>query len=445
MLSVMQWRQWSFIALALVFGFALGWLMRSSVSGGRKVALKMVLAQLKSNDPVQRVEAAWSLASNPTPEVADELANLLLDREDHVRLAAAVALARIGEPAISPTLRVVKKASEEAAKNPQQPFHFLPGQFFKQPRDAAVFILTHIARSSEGAKRIAKLLESRDPLELGIAQQSLQQVGASALPAILPYLKHERREVRFATLSIISACGEQAIDTLRKFIIEGKEEPKTQLDQDTLQMAVYSLGNTRSDRALPVLKEALKNPLLEAAAWQAIGNLRTEGAKNFLLEQSQKFVKEGKNPSPAMISAIGASQIAEAIPYIRQWLKSSEPSVQESAALALGMLRDKSAVPLLTPLLQAEDIGLASAAASSLGLLAEPQALPALYKALERVKNPSDLQVVLNALTAIQSINERSSIPILENFLRRPDLPEVVREQAKRVLEYLQRYGRPSI
>ncbi len=440
----MQWRQWSLAALALVIGFILGWLVRSSISGKKEVVSRKVLAQLKSNDPVQRVEAAWTLASNPTPEVADELANLLLDREDHVRLAAAVALARIGEPAILPTLRVVKKATEEAAKNPQQPFHFLPGQFFKQPREAAVFILTHIARSSEGAKKVAKLLESHDPLELGIAQQALQQVGAPALPAILPYLKHERREVRFAALSVVSACGEQAIDTLRKFIVESKEEPKTQLDQETMQMAVYSLGNTHSDKALPVLKEALKNSLLEAAAWQAIGNLRTEGAKKFLLEQSQKFVKEGKNPPPAMISAIGASQITEAIPYIRQWLKSSDPRVQEAAALALGMLRDKSAVPLLIPLLEAKDIGLASAAANALGLLAEPQALPALYKALERVKNPSDTQVVLNSLTAIQSINERSSIPVLENFLRRPDLPEVVKEQTKRVLDYLQRYGRPS-
>jgi len=440
----MQWRHWSLAALALVIGFILGWLVRSSISGKKEVVSRKVLAQLKSNDPVQRVEAVWALASNPTPEVADELANLLLDREDHVRLAAAVALARIGEPAILPTLRVVKKATEEAAKNPQQPFHFLPGQFFKQPREAAVFILTHIARSSEGAKKVAKLLESHDPLELGIAQQALQQVGAPALPAILPYLKHERREVRFAALSVVSACGEQAIDTLRKFIVESKEEPKTQLDQETMQMAVYSLGNTHSDKALPVLIEALKNSLLEAAAWQAIGNLRTEGAKKFLLEQSQKFVKEGKNPPPAMISAIGASQITEAIPYIRQWLKSSDPRVQEAAALALGMLRDKSAVPLLIPLLEAKDIGLASAAANALGLLAEPQALPALYKALERVKNPADTQVVLNSLTAIQSINERSSIPVLENFLRRPDLPEVVKEQTKRVLDYLQRYGRPS-
>lgn len=440
----MQWRQWSMAALALIIGFALGWLVRGSTGGEKKIALKKVLNQLKSNDPVQRVEAAWALASNPIPEAADELAKLLLDREDHVRLAAAVALARIGEPAILPTLQVVKKSAEEAAKNPQQPFHFLPGQFFKQPRDAAVFILTHIARSSEGAKKVAKLLESHDPLEIGIAQQALQQVGSPALPAVLPYLRHARREVRFAALSVISACGEEAIDTLRKFVVESKEEPKTQLDQETMQMAVYSLGNTQSDKALPVLKEALKNPLLETAAWQAIGNLRTDGSKKFLLEQAKRFVKEGKNPPPAMVSAIGASQITEAIPYIRQWLKSPDPRVQEAAALALGMLRDKDAVPLLIPLLNAKDIGLASAVANALGLLAEPQALPALYRALERVKNPSDLQVVLNALTAIQSINERSSIPVLENFVRRPNLPKAVQEQAKRVLDYLQRYGRPS-
>jgi len=135
--------------------------------------------------------------------------------------------------------------------------------------------------------------------------------------------------------------------------------------------------------------------------------------------------------------------LTEAVPYLRQWLRSSDPRVQEQAALALGMLRDKDAVPLLIPLLEAKDVGLASATANALGILADPRALPALYKALQRVKNPADIQVVLNSLTAIQSINERSSIPVLEKFLRQPGLPEIVGEQAKRVIEYLQRYGRP--
>jgi len=135
--------------------------------------------------------------------------------------------------------------------------------------------------------------------------------------------------------------------------------------------------------------------------------------------------------------------LTEAVPYLRQWLRSSDPRVQEQAALALGMLRDKDAVPLLIPLLEAKDVGLASATANALGILADPRALPALYKALKRVKNPADTQVVLNALTAVQSINERSSIPVLEEFLRQHGLPEIVSEQAKRVIEYLQRYGRP--
>lgn len=439
----MPLRKWLIVLIALVIGFVLGWSICGFVSLDRSFNAEEVFKRLKSADPVQRVEAAWDLASNPIPDSAEELANLLLDPEDHVRLAAAVALARIGEPAILPTLRVVRKAAEEAARNPQQPFHFLPGQFFKQPRDAAVFILTHIARSTRGAKEVAKLIESRDPIEVGIAQQALQQVGAPALPVILPYLEHERKEVRFTALSIISACGEKAIDFLRKFVIENKEEPKTLLDQETKQRAVSALGETKSDKALPVLKEALKDPLLETAAWEAIGNLRTEGAKKFLFEEMKKFVKEGKNPPPAMISAIGSSQLVEAIPYLRQWLRSSDPRVQEKAALALGMLRDRDSVPILISLLQDKDLGLSEAAANALTMLADSRALPALYKTLERVKNPTDIQVVLNALTAIQSINERSSIPVLENFLSKPNLQEIVRERAKQVLEYLQRYGRP--
>ncbi|MCS7263360.1 MAG: HEAT repeat domain-containing protein [Armatimonadetes bacterium] len=439
----MKGSQWANAFFALVIGFVLGLLIGIRFSSGRNFVVRSAFERLKSADPVQRIEAAWDLAMNPNREAVNELANLLLDREDHVRLAAAVALARIGELAILPTINVVKKAAEESAKNPQQPFHFLPGQFFRHPRDAAIFILTNIARSSEGAKKVAKLLESKDPLEVGIAQQSLQQVGASALPSILPYLRHGRREVRFAALSVISAYGDKAIDSLRKFVVENKEEPKTLLDQETKQMAVYALGNTQSDRALPILKEALKDPLLETAAWQAIGNLRTDGAKKFLLEQVKRFFKEGKNPSPALISAIGSCQLAEAIPYLRQWLRSTDPRVQESAAMALGMLRDKDSLPVLISLLPAKDVGLASAAANALAMLADSRALPALYKTLERVNNPADTQVVLNALTAIQSINERSSIPVLEDFMAKHKLPEIVQEQAKRVLEYLQRYGRP--
>ncbi len=438
-----QWRTWLIVAAAAVLGFGLGWWARGTVSHSTP-SFETLLAQLKSADPIQRTESAWAIAAHPKPEMAEELAKLLLDREDHVRLAAAVALARIGEPAIVPMLRVVREATEQAAKNPRQPFHFLPGQFFRQPQEAAEFVLTHIARSSEGAKVVAKLLESRDPNEVALAQRALHQVGPIAFKTVLPYLNHQRREVRLAALSVLSGGGEQAIDVLRRFIIESKEEPKTLLDQEVRQMAVYTLGNTRSDKALPVLKEALKNPLLETAAWQAIGNLRTESAKRFLAEQVEHFAKGRKKPPTALLHAVGAAQLTEALPFLRQWLQSADPRVQEAAALAIGMLRDQKSLPLLIPLLtESKDTGVAAAAATAIGQIADPQSLPALYKVLEQAKYPAQTQVVINALTAIQSINERSAIPVIEKFLTRSDLPDTVRQHAEYVRDMLQRMGRP--
>lgn len=426
-------RRWLVISIAfLLVGFALGWLVRSAWIGGETIP-RWALAKLRSADPVQRTEAAWALAAHPTPEVAEPLAKLLEDKEDHVRLAAAVALARIGEPAINPIMKVVSEA--EVAT-------YLPGQFFRQPREAAVFILTHIARSSDGAKTVAKLLESKNPTEVGVAQEALRNVGAAAMSAVLPYLNSDRREVRFAALSVIGSCGEAGIDPLRKFLLEDKKERQTPLDQETHQMAVYALGNTRSDKALPVLKEALKDPQLETAAWHAIGNLRTEGAKKFLLGQAEQFIKERRDPPPPMVTAIGAMQLPEAKPYLFRWLQSSNPRVQEAAALSLGMLREREAVPQLVASLKSKDIGVASAAASALGSIADERALPALYKALERANKPAEAQVVISALGAIQSINERAALPVLEAFLKKPNLPPVIREQAKRVAEYLRQYGR---
>ncbi len=435
-------RRWLVIGGALLLvGFGLGWLVRGAWTDS-KATPRWALAKLRSADPVQRSEATWALAAHPFPEAADQLAQLLLDKEDHIRLVAAVALSRMGEPAIAPVLQVVRNIAEQSARNPQQPFHFLPGQFFRQPREAAVFILTHIARSSDGAKTVAKLLESDNPTEVGVAQEALRNVGAAALPTVLPYLNSDRREVRFAALSVIGACGEAGIDPLRKFLLEGKRESQTLLDQETRQMAIYALGSTRSDKALPVLKEALKDPQLQTAAWQAIGNLRTDGAKKFLLEQAKQFIKEKRDPPPTMVTAMGAMQLPEIKPYLFRWLQSSNQRVQEAAALALGMLREREAVPQLMALVLSKDVGVAAAAASALGSIADERALPALYKALERVEKPAEFQIVISALGAIQSINERAALPAVEAFLKKPNLPSVISEQAKSVAEYLRQYGR---
>jgi HEAT repeat protein len=263
------------------------------------------------------------------------------------------------------------------------------------------------------------------------------------MKAVMPNLDHPRREVRVAALSVLGAYGDAAIDALRRFVLEnGREKVKTPVDMEMRQMAVYALGNTRSDRALPILREVLKDPQLASAAWQAIANLQTDAAKRFLLSQARRFAQERQSPPYHLVIALGAAQIQEAKPLLMQWLRSSDPRVQESAILAIGMLRVREAVPTLIPLLNSSDVGVAAAAANALGILGDPQTVPALCQVLTNAKETPRLQVVLNALSALQAIGSREALPSVQALLKMPDLSPLVREQAKQVAEHLQRFGR---
>jgi len=444
-------RFWVGILIALLIGFIAGWFTRSLFLGGTP---RWVWAKLKSADPTQRCEAALFLAAHPDPKGADALAPLLLDKDEQVRLLAAIALARLGKPALPALVQTFRKANEEAARNPNQPFYFLPGQMLRNHREAVLFVLSHWAKSSSTAPMVAELLGDKDPQVVRVAQDALRQGGATAMKAVMPYLDHPRREVRVAALSVLGAYGDAAIDALRRFVLEnGSEKVKTPLDMEIRQMAVYALGNTRSDRALPLLKEALKDPQLASAAWQAIANLQTDAAKRFLLSQARRFGQERPSPPYHLVIALGAAQIQEAKPLLMQWLRSSDPRVQESAIFAIGMLRVREAVPTLIPLLNSSDVGVAAAAANALGLLGDPQAVPALCQVVMRgagrgtgqltnAKETPRLQVVLNALSALQAIGSREALPSVQALLKMPDLSPLVRQQAKQVAEHLQRFGR---
>lgn len=437
---VMKRRQSLFgltFAVALFFGFLLGWWGHGAFrERGKRGQTLQALQGLKSADPVQRTEAAWRLAADPDPKFTDELAPLLMDEEDHVRLAAAVALARVGIPAIPAVLRVIR---EESRKR-DRPFHFLPGQFFRNPREAGVFILTHIARSSLGAREVAKLLGNEDPTVVRIAQEALEKVGPSAMPAILPYLRSEKRTVRLAALSVLGGYGDKAVDVLRRLLLD--EKASSRWDAQTRQMAVYVLGRTKSDRALSILRELLKDTQLKRAAWQAIGNLRTEGAKAFLLGQARRYKKAKRPPPIGLIQALGASQVPQAKPFLLEWLKDEHSRVREAAATAIGMLLSvtpmEEAKPILLHLLNDREPFVAAAAARALGRFADPETLPDLLKALKR----PHLVVQFAVLDALQTVGDRKALPALERFIRQKEVPKPIRQRAERVADYLRRYGR---
>lgn len=432
-------RFWVGILIALLIGFMGGWFAQSLFLSGTP---QWVWTKLRSSDPTQRCEAALFLAVHPNPQGAEELTKLLVDDDEQVRLAAAIALARLGEPALPTLLKAFRKANEQATRNPNQPFHFLPGQVLRNHREAVLFVLRYWASSSATAPMVAKLLGDNDPQVVSVAQDALRQGGVTAMKAVLPYLNDSRRPVRVAALSVLGAYGDAAIDVLRRFVLEnGSKKIKTPEDLEIRQMAVYVLGSTHSDRALPILREALKDPQLAPIAWQAIGNLQTNAARQFLLDQARQFAREGRSPPYPLIIALGSAQIQEAKPLLLQWLRSSNPRIQEGAVLAIASLRAREAVPTLSSLLNSSDIGVAAAAANALGILGDPQAVPALCQVLAQAKDTKRQQVILNALSALQVIGSRQALPAVQGLLKNPQLPTIVRQQAQQVADYLQRRG----
>lgn len=430
------------VGVAFLIGIAVGgvstWWLKSVLP---TVRWREVVTQLSSADPVQRSDAAWFFAMHPAPQAAKALTQALLDDDDQVRLAAAVALTRLGDPALAPLLNLVRRSEEEARRDPQKPVHFLPGQFLRRPRDAAVFILSQWAKSSQKVHLVTRLLTSQDPLEVSIAQDALRQGGAPAMRAVLPLLQHKRREVRLAALSVLGAYGDAAVDTIGKFLTENGQTAKTPADQEVRQIAVYVLGGTQSDRAFPFLKQALKDPQLAPAAWQAIGKLGTATAKRFLLEQAHRFAKEQQMPPTQLVVALGSAQVDDARPLILQWLNAPAPRVQEAAALAAGMMRMQDAVPVLIRLLNAADIGVAAAAANALGIIGDPRSFTALCHTLTQANQPTRWQVVVSALSALQSLRRRDAVPAIEQLLKTPNLPPLVRQQAEQTARYLRQFG----
>ena len=116
---------WAAVLVSFFIGLIAGWFAKSLLPSGTP---RGVWAKLQSADPTQRCEAALFLAAHPDPKGAEALASLLLDKDEQVRLIAAVALARLGKPALPALLKVFRKANEEVLRNPNQPFHFLPGK-----------------------------------------------------------------------------------------------------------------------------------------------------------------------------------------------------------------------------------------------------------------------------------------------------------------------------
>ncbi len=417
------------VAVGLAIGFGFGMIV------GRRRA-DVVAPDLTSPHPSVRADAIWQLVVQPDEKRANQLAGGLTDPDDEVRLASAIALIRLGRKAIRPLRSVLKRVSEEEARNPKRPFHYLPGDFFRHPTESAQFILAGIARQTENLRAVANLIADPDPLVASIAQRALKKVGPSVLPVMSQLLKSDRKDVRFRALGVVSSFGDASVDALASVVGEPNRKTESQLDQETRQVAVSSLGDTGSDRALEILKRSLKDPMLEPYAWDAIARLGTLQAVAFLKERVTALAHGGK-PSPPFLRALGTSGEGEFVSVVLPYLTHPDPNLQAAAAYAAGKLRAHGAVDQLLSLLASPSPFVVIEAAQALSQLGESRALPALLRLL---RHPSN-SVKVSALIALQSLGDRSVLPALEALSRDRKVPDYIRSQAQSVADYLKRRG----
>lgn len=151
--------------------------------------------------------------------------------------------------------------------------------------------------------------------------------------------------------------------------------------------AIEALGKIANHKAVPALISALKDKSAEVRSWAAIA-LRSV-------------------PDP------------QSIPALIHAFNGKEKNVREDAAITLGTIKASQAVPIFISALKDEDKHFVSCVASALGMIGDPQAIPALIPCLnyQYAKRYAYSYMALSIKGAIESIADPGSIPLLIAFL----------------------------
>jgi hypothetical protein len=201
--------------------------------------------------------------------------------------------------------------------------------------------------------------------------------------------------------AMLVACGPRAIPPLREFLLEGKPSTVFQPRRWAVE-ALAGLGAT--DVLMEYLgREArLEDPAVrlgeeavESAAARLLGQWRSEGAYDFLLELSERRMLTG------LIEALAEFGRAEAIPYFDRALEddfyrpAAEEALRKMGAAARAALALSAATPL--PDIEEESPSSLRRRRSVLRLLVEMGVAPEDWPTLGGLLEESDAEIVTAA------------------------------------------------
>lgn len=295
-------------------------------------------ADLLSQDLEVRLAAIEALGRIGNPALARSLTPLLTDSEEKVRLTVARVLERLGNPATKGALRGVLQRPEETAAVRLAATIALG----KMGDEEALQMLVENLASSEEAVRVP-------------AAQALREAGLAALPALQKALQSDQPTVRAAGARALGSLGHlksgaaeseylasRIEETVVPTLIQALRDPTAYVRA----AAALSLGEIRSAKALEDLLKRVKDadPLV---AWCAAWAMEKNGKK-----ATSVLLQAGRGQlSAAEIRLLGRlGDPAGSATLVTILADPTQKEVHPEAVWALGEIGIQDPTPLLQAL-----------------------------------------------------------------------------------------------
>ncbi len=322
----------------------------------RSGAVERCIENLESPNPRLRSQAVEDLgklgAQESVPEIVEHLQE---DVNTYVRSACAEALGRIGDArAIFPLMDALRD----------------PCSFVR--RAAAIGLGQMQAKEAQGA-----LLRTLEDSNFYVRRAAINAVGKLGLPdlgsMLAPFL--ETPDPRIRRTAIIALRRLEAADTVPDMvaILESYLLNPDQRDLPVVKTLVSALGELKSSEAVPVLIEVMRGYVgVRSLTAKALGRIGDPQAAPALLEALHD--DKSKTLQLAALKSLGQLEYRKAIPAIRPFLDEPDPRLRRTAAVTLGVLKDRGASSRLLEMAHNDGSPLVRpAAVEALGLMGDPR------------------------------------------------------------------------
>lgn len=254
-----------------------------------------------------------------TPVIRNYIALLLDGDEPDVRRRAAEELA--AAPGLAPITALAVALEDES----------------KGVRDAAGRSLLATGGIAV-ARAIVEHIEHHNIVTRNLVAELLIKLGDTSIPEILPYLRHENRDVRKFAVDILGLIGSDE-PTLR--LLPLLEDP----DDNVVVSTVEALGNMRSKAVLQGLYDTYdRHECARPAVAEALGKICATDAEGFLMDrfrQSLGVLATDPVTLFAIIEALGVLGGGDALAELRQTLDAVRGTLRTASLHAMVRISER--------------------------------------------------------------------------------------------------------